>query len=79
MTPPAPQSPPPPSISEVQSNDIYGAAQRIETNPYERQMYQPQQPVLQSHNQNILNDLNGGQPVTPVKPKIDTSFLDDLL
>lgn len=79
MTPPAPQSPPTPSISEVQSNDIYGAAQRIETNPYERQMYQPQQPVLQAQNQNILNDLTGGQPATPVKPKIDTSFLDDLL
>jgi hypothetical protein len=42
-------------------------------------MYQPQQPVLQAQNQNILNDLTGGQPATPVKPKIDTSFLDDLL
>jgi len=74
----SPQSPPP-SVSQTQTSDIYGAAQRIETNPYDRQMYQPQQPVLQPQNQNILNDLTGGQPATPVKPKIDTSFLDDLL
>ncbi|HJL59868.1 MAG TPA: fibronectin type III domain-containing protein, partial [Candidatus Thalassarchaeaceae archaeon] len=70
---------PPPSVSQAQTNDIYGAAQRLESNPYERQMYQSQQPVLQPQNQNLLNDLNGGQTNTPVKPKIDTSFLDDLL
>jgi len=53
----------------------------MESNPYDRQMYQPQvqQPVLQPQNQNLLNDLTGGQASAPVKPKIDTSFLDDLL
>ena len=72
---------PPPSVSQAQTADIYGAAQRMESNPYDRQMYQPevQQPVLQPQNQNLLKDLNGGQASTPVKPKIDTSFLDDLL
>jgi hypothetical protein len=76
-----PQTPPPPSVTQAQTNDIYGAAQRLDSNPYERQMYQPQnqQPVLQPQNQNLLNDLNGGQVSAPVKPKIDTSFLDDLL
>ena len=58
-------------------NDIYSAAQRIEnSNPYQRQTYQQQQPVLQSQNVALMNELNDGQ--TP-KPKIDTSFLDDLL
>ena len=81
ITSQVPQTPPPASISQTQTNDIYGAAQRLENNPYERQMYQPQaqQPVLQPQNQNLLNDLNGGQASAPVKPKIDTSFLDDLL
>ncbi len=81
MTSQVPQTPPPPSVSQAQTNDIYGAAQRLESNPYERQMYQPQaqQPVLQPQSQNLLNDLNGGQVIAPVEPKIDTTFLDDLL
>ena len=74
----APQAPPP-TISQTQTNDIYNAAQRIDSNPYGRETYQSQQPVLQPQNQNILNDLTGGETSTPVKPKIDTSFLDDLL
>ena len=74
----APQAPPP-SISQTQTNDIYSAAQRIDSNPYGREAYQPQQPVLQPQNQNIMNDLTGGDSNAPVKPKIDTSFLDDLL
>ena len=80
LSPQAPQTPPP-SVSQTQTADIYGAAQRMESNPYDRQMYQPQpqQPVLQPQNQNILNDLTGGESTTAVKPKIDTSFLDDLL
>ncbi len=72
----APISPPQQINTEVQ-NDIYSAAQRIEnSNPYQRQTYQQQQPVLQSQNVALMNELNDGQ--TP-KPKIDTSFLDDLL
>tara|TARA_B100001769_G_scaffold275009_1_gene275223 strand:- start:1029 stop:3431 length:2403 start_codon:yes stop_codon:yes gene_type:complete len=78
MMPSTPQAPPP-SVSQTQSNDIYSAAQRIDSNPYGRETYQPQQPVLQPQNQNILNDLTGGEASAPVKPKIDTSFLDDLL
>ena len=70
---------PPPGISQSQTNDIYSAAQRMDSNPYGRETYQPQQPVLQPQNQNIMNDLTGGNANTPVKPKIDTSFLDDLL
>ena len=78
MMPSTPQAPPP-SVSQTQSSDIYSAAQRIDSNPYGRETYQPQQPVLQPQNQNILNDLTGGEASAPVKPKIDTSFLDDLL
>ena len=73
-------SPPPPQITSQVQNDIYSAAERIDSNnPYQREMYQPQQPVLQPQNQSILNDLTGGDTADPVKPKIDTSFLDDLL
>ena len=70
---------PPPGISQSQTSDIYSAAQRMDSNPYGRETYQPQQPVLQPQNQNIMNDLTDGSANTPVKPKIDTSFLDDLL
>ena len=73
----APVTPPPQITSQVQ-DDIYSAAQRIESNdPYQRPVYQPQQPVLQPQNNALLNDLNGNNQAP--KPKIDTSFLDDLL
>ena len=69
---------PPPQITPQVENDLYSAAQRIEANdPYQRQAYQPQQPVLQPQNNALLNELN--QPKQTQKPSIDTSFLDDLL
>ena len=72
-----PVAPPPQITSQVQ-DDIYSAAQRIESNdPYQRPVYQPQQPVLQPQNNALLNELNGNNQAP--KPKIDTSFLDDLL
>ena len=68
----------PPQITPQTQNDIYSAAQRIESNEsYQRPAYQPQQPVLRPENNALLNELNGDKQV--VKPKIDTSFLDDLL
>ena len=73
----APQVAAPPQITPQVQDDIYSAAQRIDnTNPYQRDPYQQKQPVLQSQNSALLNELNNEQ--TP-KPKIDTSFLDDLL
>ena len=73
----APVAPPPQITSQVQ-DDIYSAAQRIESNdPYQRPVYQSQQPVLQPQNNALLNELNGNNQAP--KPKIDTSFLDDLL
>jgi hypothetical protein len=73
----APQVAAPPQITPQVQDDIYSAAQRIDnSNPYQRDLYQQQQPVLQSQNSALLNELNNEQ--TP-KPKIDTSFLDDLL
>ena len=72
-----PQAAQPPQITPQVENDIYSAAQRIDnSNPYQRETYQQQQPVLQPQNNALLNELNNEQ--TP-KPKIDTSFLDDLL
>ena len=69
---------PPPQITPKVESDIYSAAQRIEANdPYQRQVYQSQQPVLQPQNNALLNELNETKQ-TP-KPTIDTSFLDDLL
>ena len=75
---PAPSSPPP-TISQQNQTDIYAAAQRIEaSNPYDRNVYQQQQPVLQPQNENLMKEL-AGQRNDAVKPNIDTSFLDDLL
>ena len=69
---------PPPQITPQVESDLYSAAQRIEANdPYQRQMYQPQQPVLRPQNNALLNELN--EPKQTQKPNIDTSFLDDLL
>ena len=69
---------PPPQITPKVETDIYSAAQRITANdPYQRQVYQPQQPVLQPQNDVLLNELNDDKRTQ--KPNIDTSFLDDLL
>lgn len=69
---------PPPQITPQVESDLYSAAQRIETNdPYQRQAYQPQQPVLQPQNNALLSELNDTKQAQ--KPNIDTSFLDDLL
>ena len=69
---------PPPQITPQIETDLYSAAQRIEANdPYQRQAYQPQQPVLQPQNNPLLNELNDTKQSQ--KPNIDTSFLDDLL
>ena len=69
---------PPPQISPQAENDIYAAAQRIDSNQaYQRPAYQPQQPVLQPQNNALLNELNDNKETQ--KPSIDTSFLDDLL
>lgn len=73
----APQVAPPPQITPQVQNDIYSAAQKIDnSNPYQRDLYQQQQPVLQPQNNALLSELNNDQAP---KPKIDTSFLDDLL
>ncbi len=73
----APVTPPPQITPQVESN-LYSAAQRIEANDqYQRPTYQAQQPVLQPQNNALLNELNDDKVVA--KPKIDTSFLDDLL
>jgi len=73
----APQVAPPPQITQQVQNDIYSAAQKIDnSNPYQRDLYQQQQPVLQPQNSALLSELNNEQAP---KPKLDTSFLDDLL
>ena len=73
-----PPTSPPPQIRSQTETDIYSANQRIETNdPYQRQAYQPQQPVLQPENNALLNELNDTKQTQ--RPNIDTSFLDDLL
>ena len=74
-TPAAPQG-----VSQQQSNDIYAAANQIQTNSYGREAYQAPQPVLQPQQvrSDVLDDLLG-EPRTPPTPQIDTSFLDDLL
>jgi len=73
----APIAPPPQITPQIETN-LYSAAQRIEANdPYQRQAYQPQQPVLQPQNNPLLNELNDTKQSQ--KPNIDTSFLDDLL
>lgn len=80
--PPAPPAAPPPApatgITQQQSNDIYAAANQIQSSDYARPAYQPSQPVLQPQVQtNVLGDLLDEAP--PKSPQIDTSFLDDLL
>ena len=78
--PPMAAPAPPPAVSTQQANDIYAAANRIQSQDYGRPAYQPSQPVLQPKIDPAL--LNGpvDEPApSPRKPEIDTSFLDDLL
>nr|MCS5533252.1 hypothetical protein [Candidatus Poseidoniaceae archaeon] len=67
------------TISQTQSNDIYAAANRVQTDSYGRPAYQSQQPVLQPvRNDTLLDDLIE-KPPQQAQQNIDTSFLDDLL
>ena len=79
---PAPTVPaaPPAGIDTQQANDIYEAANRIQTDSYGRSVYQAQQPVLRPQvNNDLLDGLLDEQPKQVKSPEIDTSFLDDLL
>ena len=77
--PPASTPAPPPGISQQQANDIYAAANNIQTGTYGREAYQPAQPVLQPQVDPGLLDGLLDAPTQPKMPEIDTSFLDDLL
>ena len=78
--PPMAAPAPPPGVSAQQSNDIYAAANRIQSQDYGRPAYQPSQPVLQPTIDPALLDGLVDEPSTaPRMPDIDTSFLDDLL
>ena len=79
VTPPTAAPAPPPGISTQQANDIYAAAEQIQTNSIGRAPYQPQQPVLQPQVNTALLDGLLDEPAEPKMPQIDTSFLDDLL
>ena len=78
--PPMAAPAPPPGVSAQQTNDIYAAANRIQSQDYGRPAYQPSQPVLQPTIDPALLDGLVDEPSTaPRMPDIDTSFLDDLL
>ncbi|MEC7412400.1 MAG: hypothetical protein VYE08_07170, partial [Candidatus Thermoplasmatota archaeon] len=81
--PPAPPTAvpaPPPGVSTQQANDIYAAANRIQSQDYGRTPYQPSQPVLQPQvDPSLLDGLLDEPAASPRMPEIDTSFLDDLL
>ncbi|MGB2393634.1 MAG: hypothetical protein ACPICH_05900, partial [Poseidonia sp.] len=71
---------PPPGISTQQANDIYAAANRIQSQDIGRTAYQPAQPVLQPQvDPSLLDGLLDEPSAAPRMPEIDTSFLDDLL
>ena len=78
--PPAAVPAPPPGVSTQQANDIYAAANRIQSQDYGRTAYQPSQPVLQPQvDPSLLDGLLDEPAAAPRMPEIDTSFLDDLL
>ena len=71
---------PPPGISTQQANDIYAAANQIQSADYGRPAYQATQPVLRPQVDPSLLDGLLDEPAPAQKmPEIDTSFLDDLL
>ena len=79
VAPPSGAPAPPPGITTQQANDIYAAAEKIQTDTLGRTAYQPEQPVLKPQvNQALLDGLLD-EPAEPKMPQIDTSFLDDLL
>ncbi|MGB1587507.1 MAG: hypothetical protein ACPHJD_01685 [Poseidonia sp.] len=78
--PTVPAPAPPPGISPQQADDIFAAANQIQTDSFGRSVYQPQQPVLQPQvNTDLLDGLLDDAPKPAKMPEIDTSFLDDLL
>jgi hypothetical protein len=79
VAPPTNAPAPPPGITAQQANDIYAAAEQIQTNTIGRTAYQPQQPVLKPQVDTALLDGLLDEPAEPKMPQIDTSFLDDLL
>ena len=79
VAPPTNAPAPPPGITTQQANDIYAAAEQIQTNTIGRTAYQPQQPVLKPQVDTALLDGLLDEPAEQKMPQIDTSFLDDLL
>ena len=78
--PPAAAPAPPPGISPQQANDIYAAADQIQSVDYGRPAYQAPQPVLKPQvDPSLLDGLLDETPPAQKTPEIDTSFLDDLL
>ena len=78
--PPAAAPAPPPGISPQQANDIYAAADQIQSVDYGRPAYQAPQPVLKPQvDPSLLDGLLDETPPAQNTPEIDTSFLDDLL
>jgi len=78
-TPPAAPAPPP-GITTQQANDIYAAANQIQSTDYGRPAYQAPQPVLKPQvDPSLLDGLLDDPAPAQKMPEIDTSFLDDLL
>ena len=70
----------PAGITASQANDIYAAAQQIQSSGFGREAYQPAQPVLRPQvDPSLLDGLLDEPQQAPKSPTIDTSFLDDLL
>jgi len=79
-TAPAAAPAPPPGITTQQANDIYAAANQIQSPDYGRPAYQATQPVLQPRvDPSLLDGLLDAPEPAQKSPQIDTSFLDDLL
>ena len=79
-TPPVAAPAPPPGITTQQANDIYAAANQIQSSDYGRPAYQAAQPVLKPQvDPALLDGLLDDPAPTQKAPQIDTSFLDDLL
>lgn len=78
--PPTAVPAPPPGITTQQANDIYAAANEIQSADYGRQAYQAPRPVLRPQvDTSLLDGLLDEPAPAPKTPEIDTSFLDDLL
>ena len=78
--PPTAVPAPPPGITTQQANDIYAAANEIQSADYGRKAYQAPQPVLRPQvDTSLLDGLLDEPAPAPKTPEIDTSFLDDLL